>query len=137
MSKEIDIVYGTLKKHGVHILKSDIIRFKVFKGEFDDQHVPHSKIYFVKLNTGDCYEFDSETVDKNGIFDITSHVFKVISFKHTNMRVTIDISPARIRKLEEMLGYSILDGDGDVNTELSGSIEQLIDTVYYGGYLDE
>ena len=137
MSKEVDIAYGTLKKHGVHILKSDIKDVKVFRGMYDELHYPHTKIYCIKLNNGDRYEIESETVDKYGKFDITSNIFKTKSCRQSSMRVTIDISPDCIKKLEEMLSYPRLNGDVDVNTELSGSIEQLIDTVYYGGFLDE
>lgn len=137
MSKELDIAYGTLKKHGIHILKSDIKDVKVFRGMFDQLHSPHSKTYCIKLNNGDRYEIEAETVDKYGKFDINSNIFKTKRCKQSSMRVTIDISPDCIKKLEEMLSYPILDGDLDLNTELSLSIEQLINSVYYGGYLDE
>lgn len=137
MSKELDIAYGTLKKNGIHILKSDIKDVKVFRGMFDELHSPHSKVYCIRLNNGDDYTIEAETVDKYGKFDITSNIFKTKRCRQTNIRVTIDISPDNIKKLEEMLSSPILSSDVDLNTELSLSLDQLIRTVYYGGYLDE
>lgn len=126
MSKrDFDVAYGTLKKHGVHILRSDIRHVNVYDGMYDHEHIPHWKNYEVILNTGDVYEFVVQTANDVGEFDIRYKQFKEKLFECTSRRITIDITTNDIKKLEEITGYKILDSD-DVRADLSLAINCLI-----------
>lgn len=126
MSKrDFDIAYGTLKKHGVHILRSDISHINIYDGMYDHEHIPHWKHYEVTLNTGDVYEFVVQTANDADEFDMRYKQFKEKVFECTSRRITIDITTHDIKKLEEITGYKILDSD-DVRADLSLAINCLI-----------
>ena len=123
--KELDIVWGTLKKYGVHILKDDIRDVHINELRKDGAGVVHKKVYIVSLKTRDEYMFMSQTVDERGNFSYGSTTFKTISFIQTYKAVTILISPQNIKKLSRLVEFEIL--EECLEDDLSTAIEMLLD----------